>query len=77
MVRPDYVRLGMVCMALTHRMNQERDNPGLNTLATTFFHFRGLIIRSLNQDIGVAHKRTSNLVIAGILTLLIADVSRS
>lgn len=77
MGHPDYVRLGMVCMCLSHRMNQTRDSSQLKTLSTTFLHYRGLIIRSLNEDIGVDHKRTSNLVVAGILTILIADVSRS
>ena len=75
MTRPDYVRLGLVCASLSHRMNQTREDPQSNSLATTFFHYRGLIIRSLNEDIGVDHKRMSNLVVAGILTLVIVDVS--
>lgn len=77
LARPDYVRLGLVCASLSHRMNQRRDDIHLNSLAMTFFHYRGLIIRSLNDDIGVDHKRMSNLAVAGILTLIIVDVSSS
>lgn len=77
MAHPDYVRLGMVCMSISHRMNQTRDDPQSNALAITFLHYRGIIIRSLSKAIDVGHKRTSNRVFAGILTLLIADVSRS
>ncbi|BCR83211.1 uncharacterized protein ACHE_10613A [Aspergillus chevalieri] len=73
LARPDYVRLGLVCASLSHRMNQRRDDIHLNSLAMTFFHYRGLIIRSLNDDIGVDHKRMSNLAVAGILTLIIVD----
>lgn len=75
MGHPDYVRLGMVCMCLSHWMNQAKDSSQVKTLSTTFLHYRGLTIRSLNEDIDVDHKRTSNLVVAGILTALIADVS--
>ena len=49
----------------------------MKALSMTFFYYRGLIIRSLNEDINVDHKRKSNLVVAGILTILIADVSLS
>lgn len=75
MARPDYVRLGIVCASLSHRINQAREEPQSKLLAMTFFHYRGLIIRSLTEDIGVDHKRMSNLVVAGILTLIIVDVS--
>ena len=77
MGHPDYVRLGMVCMSLSHRMNQTRDKSQMKALSMTFLYYRGLIIRSLNEDINVDHKRKSNLVVAGILTILIADVSLS
>lgn len=77
MARPDYVRLGIVCLSLSHRRNQARDDAQSSALAMSFFHYRGLIIRSLSEAINVGQKRTSILVIAGILTLLIADVSQS
>lgn len=76
MTRPEYMRLSVICLTLSHRMNQTRDSIYSNTLAPTFFHYRGLVIRSLHEEIDVDYKRTSNLVVAGILTLIIIDVSR-
>jgi hypothetical protein len=74
---PDYLRLGMICMTLSHRMNRTRHAPESKALAETFYRYRGVVIRSLNEEIGVEHKRTSDIVIAGIVTLLLADVSRT
>lgn len=75
MARPEYMRLSVICLMLSHRMNQTRDNDGYpNALAPAFFHHRGLVIRSLHEEIDVDYKRTSNLVVAGILTLIIIDV---
>lgn len=76
MTRPEYMRLSVICLTLSHRMNQTRDSIYSNTLAPAFFHYRGLVIRSLHEEIDVDYKRTSNLVVAGILTLIIIDVSR-
>jgi hypothetical protein len=76
--RPDYVRLSIVCMAISHRLNRTRDNLDSHTqcaLGKTFLHYRGLIIRSLNEDVGEENKRTQDVVLAGIITLLLADVS--
>ncbi|KAK0630366.1 fungal-specific transcription factor domain-containing protein [Bombardia bombarda] len=74
---PDHLRLGMVCMTLSHRINRTRDNDPLrNVLTQNFYRYRGIVIRSLNEDINVEHKRTSNLVIAGVITLLLADVQQ-
>jgi hypothetical protein len=75
--RPDYIRLGIVCMSLSHRMNRTGSDPQSSILSKTFLRFRGLIIRSLSEDIKNDNKRMSDGVIAGILTLLLADVSRS
>lgn len=72
---PDYLRLGLVCMTLSHRINRTRNDPQCNVLAETFYWYRGLVIRSLNEDISVEHKCTGDIVIAGIITLLLADVS--
>lgn len=72
---PDHIRLGLICSTLSHRMSQTTDDPGSKTLAQTFYHYRGLMIRSLNDDLGNAQKQTSNIVLVGILTLLFADVS--
>lgn len=61
-------------------MNQIRDDPGpfdvqSNSLAKTFFRYRGLVIRSLSEEIKTVHKRSTNFVIAGVLMLLLVDVS--
>ena len=72
---PDCVRLGIVCMALNHQINRTRKNSQSNALLPTFFRFRGLLIRSLNDMLSVEQGRMSNYSLVGITTLLIADVS--
>ncbi|EAL86331.1 C6 finger domain protein, putative [Aspergillus fumigatus Af293] len=50
--------------------------PGRSkSLAVTFYRYRGLVIRSLRNDINQGHKRASDVVLAGIITLLLVDVS--
>lgn len=71
---PDHIRMVIVCMTLSHRMNRLRNEPGSQTLVGDFFHYRGRLIRSLSGDIGIKHKCTGDLVIAGMLTLLLVDV---
>lgn len=61
-------------------MNQIRDNAGpfdgqSNSLAKTFFRYRGLVIRSLSDEVNMEHKCASDFVVAGILMLLLVDVS--
>ncbi|EAW16759.1 Zn(II)2Cys6 transcription factor [Aspergillus fischeri NRRL 181] len=52
--------------------------PGRSkSLAVTFYRYRGLVIRSLRNDINQGHKRASDVVLAGIITLLLIDVSRN
>ena len=63
-------------MTLSHQINRTRNEPHSNALAEKFFRYRGLAIRSLSEDISVEYKRTADIVIAGIVTLLLADVSR-
>lgn len=72
---PDHVRLGLVCMTLSHRINRTRDAGQSNALTETFYRYRGLAIQSLRDDIDVEHKRTSDIVLAGVMTLLLLDVS--
>lgn len=43
--------------------------PGL------FFRYRGLVIRSLKEEINMGDNCSSDFVIAGILMLLLVDVS--
>lgn len=44
-------------------------------LSRSFYEFRGKAIRGLNEMIGVEKQRTGDVVLAGILMLLLSDVS--
>ena len=56
-------------------MNQMGHDLDSKPLKSHFFRHRGLMIQSLNEDINDSHKRDSDIVFAGILSLLLADVS--
>lgn len=74
--RPDYLRLEIVCMALNHRIHSSKDPAYAQSLAPTYYHFRGLILRSLNAAMAneKTRKKYINFLMAGILSLLLADV---
>ncbi|KAJ5329233.1 hypothetical protein N7452_009623 [Penicillium brevicompactum] len=46
------------------------------TLGKAFFRYRGLMIRSLNDDISIQDRRSDDVVLAGILTLMLADAQQ-
>ncbi|KAL4959294.1 Zn(II)2Cys6 transcription factor [Aspergillus stella-maris] len=73
--RPDFLRLDIVCVALNHRMNSSHDFTVQQSLAPTYYHFRGLVLRSLHEAMIVERNATQNVnhLIAGILSLLLAD----
>lgn len=72
---PEYLQFGMVCMILSHRLNRTMaDGRPNKALAERFYHYWGLAVRSLNEHLDVEDARTGDLAIAGILTLLLADV---
>lgn len=73
--KPDYLNFGMLCMTLSHRINRTRNDPQSKSLAEKFYLYWGLAVRSLNEQLDVRNKQTSDLVMAGIMTLLLADVS--
>lgn len=62
-------------MTLSHRINRARHSPQSRDLIESFYLYRGLAIRSLSEDIDVEGRRTGDVVIAGIVTLLLLDVS--
>lgn len=62
-------------MSLSHRMSRTTNGFRSSALAEPFYRYRGIIIRGLRDDMDVEHKRTGDSVIAGILTILLADVS--
>jgi hypothetical protein len=73
---PDYLRLGFVCMTLSHRINRLGNSAEGGSLVETYFHYQGLILRSLIEDINLEHRQTSDFVIAGLVSFLLSDVSR-
>ena len=64
-------------MTLNHRMNRLGigSNSGAKDLAEKYYTHWGITIRSLSEQFSVENLRTSDVVLAGILTLLLADVS--
>jgi hypothetical protein len=69
--------LGMVCMTLSHRFNQTRSDAESRVLAERFYLYWGLAVRSLSEQIHMEDMPKDDSLIAGILTLLLADVSTS
>lgn len=72
---PDYLKYGMLCMILSHRINQIRSTIPPRAMMEKFYLYWGLAVRSLNEYLDMEDKRSGDSVIAGILTLLLADVS--
>lgn len=72
---PDYLKYGMLCMIMSHRINQTSNVLQLKPLMEKFYFYWGLAVRSLNEYLNMDDKRAGNTIIAGILTLLLADVS--
>lgn len=75
LTRPTHLQLGLICLTLSHRMNQTGHDSYSKNLEESFYRYRGLMIRSLNDEISVPNKRNGDIVLAGILSLLMADVS--
>ncbi|KAI2622494.1 fungal-specific transcription factor domain-containing protein [Hypoxylon sp. NC1633] len=73
---PDYLRFGMLCMILSHRINKMRNGPQCKALAEKFYLYRGLALRSLSEHLNVEGRRTDDMVIAGILTILLIDIQQ-
>ncbi|KAH9875841.1 Phomenoic acid biosynthesis cluster-specific transcriptional regulator [Plenodomus lingam] len=73
---PEFLRSGLICMTLNHRMNRLgiRSNPGATDLVEKYYIHWGITIRSLSEQFNVENKRTSDVVIAGILTILLGDI---
>ncbi|KAH5530016.1 hypothetical protein HBI27_226290 [Parastagonospora nodorum] len=73
---PEFLRSGLICMTLNHRMNRLGigSNSGAKDLAEKYYTHWGITIRSLSEQFSVENLRTSDVVLAGILTLLLADI---
>lgn len=72
---PDYLRLSFVSMTLSHRINRLRDSAPCNVLVRTLWQYRGMVIRSLRESISAERDCMSDVVLAGTISLLLADVS--
>lgn len=73
---PDYLQWGMICMILSHRINRTRGEQRCQELNAKFYNYWGLAVQSLNRHLDTKCTHDSNMLIAGILTLLLADVSQ-
>ncbi|KAI8304059.1 hypothetical protein K4K61_006432 [Colletotrichum sp. SAR11_59] len=74
---PEYLQFGMVCMTLSHRLNRTRsDIQFRKVLSERFYIYWGLAVRSLTEHLNAQDEQTSDMVIAGILTILLADRRR-
>ncbi|KAE8868822.1 hypothetical protein PTNB73_03875 [Pyrenophora teres f. teres] len=73
---PEFLRSGLICMTLNHRMNRLGIGSNLEAadLAEKYYFYWGMTVRSLSEQLNVDKKRTSDVVLAGILTLLLADI---
>jgi hypothetical protein len=74
-VTPDYLQFGMICITLSHRINRTRGDPQFKGLAEKFYLYWGLAVRSLNEHLETEAQHKDDIVLAGIVTLLLADVS--
>ncbi|KAK3984173.1 C6 zinc finger domain-protein [Cladorrhinum sp. PSN332] len=74
---PDYLRLGMVCMTLSHRVNRLGADPGSRTLVERFYSYRGTALRSLREHLDHEPHRATDLAVVGVLTLLLTEIQHS
>lgn len=57
-------------------MCRSRSTQQSRALGEAFYRCRGDIIRTLHQDISEKVNQTSDVVLAGVMALLLSDVSR-
>lgn len=72
---PDHLRLSFVCMTLSHRINQAHDDSQNRSLARSFYHYRGLVLRSLTEELKLERRLGDDVAVAAIMVLLLLDVS--
>jgi hypothetical protein len=70
-----WILYNTVCLTISHRINQSGHHPDSKALDNAFHRYRGLMIRSLNEGINTPSMQNGDIVLAGILTLLPADVT--
>lgn len=72
--RPDYVRFSLIGMTLGYRINQTTDRNQQEFLAKSYCEYRGRVIQSLTRSIQAQYNQPNDLILAGIMALLLADV---
>lgn len=74
MMASDHIKLLIVCASLSHRINQSDD--GCPALERKLLHYRGLMIKSLREDLSNEYRQKKDSIICGALSLLMVDVSQ-
>ena len=74
---PRAITESLICTALCHRLLQSSDTPAAETavLTTRLHRHRGEAIRELTTLLGKPDQQTSDVTLASVLTLLLAEVS--
>ena len=67
----------LVYLALSHRTHQlpKINSPALTETRSRLYHYRGLAIRSLSEEVSREQTSTSNATIISVLEFLFAEVS--
>ncbi|KAK4155337.1 C6 zinc finger domain-protein [Chaetomidium leptoderma] len=73
---PDHLRLSLVCMTLSHRINRMRKQTDCSALVQRFYHYRGRVLRSLSDDVGLTHRQGGDVLLVSIVSLLLADIQQ-
>jgi hypothetical protein len=66
----------LLCVTLSHRANRIRGPTRSAHLSESFYRYKGKILQSLRADLDVEQKRTGDLVLAGVMTLLLSEVQQ-
>ena len=71
---PDYFRFGMLCVTISHRINQTRDFVNPAALTQKFYTLWGMAVRSLTDHLNTGGDCASDMAMMGIMSLMLADV---
>ncbi|KAH7025168.1 uncharacterized protein B0I36DRAFT_166353 [Microdochium trichocladiopsis] len=74
--RPQYLQLGVVCMALGHYMAQLADASKPAALIERFYTYRGMAIRALNSALDHDQKATHDILLIGVMSHLLLDAQQ-
>ncbi|KAK8062878.1 hypothetical protein PG997_014975 [Apiospora hydei] len=72
--KPDHIRYGLFCTVLSHRINRSRGGIQMPDLEERFFHYRGIAIRSLSEQLAEENHQRSDAMLAGVMTVLLLEI---